>query len=756
MAGTTTGRRGGMGSWILVAVFASVVVGLVVAPHAGAQPLTDRLPASTMVYVGWSPTAALQNTATAKMLADERFVAPWRRLFQELVLDFPDGAEGGEKISSHLPPLLMDAAQCEGCFAVLELKQAGRRFNPQSVLMIDLGAKRQSFEQHFEPIHQRMKERTGDRLRRVKLEKSWVYTRPDREGRARVTWGFVGDTFVMFFGDGAEEFVPKLVKGRIEQNLKAAPGFVDAMGKVPGDGGQSVLTTYLDTKASLTLVRRLIEQEGNGDLRGLIANWDKLLHEFGIDNVKGLAEKTVIDEQQFVTRSLLRTEGPPKGLLEWLARPAVDEAMLKVIPQDAMAAAAFRFDAAGSYEQLKRSMVNVAGKDAADAFDMLEQGSQGMGLPIKTALESLGDQWVVYNATSQGGFALTGWTFATNVRDEAKFKKTLDALRGMIVKAFAGDGEHARLRVLEADGVKVEYVEIGHWGSFVSPAWAVVDGKFVFAFYPQIVEDAARHIKDGGPSLLDNPEYQRARKRTGNAGPMLYTSGPEVTKNLYPVGLLVASLINGFGGGMSNDADGDPHVTAALLPSMQRLLKYVGTDALDVRSTPDGLLKTRTVTNPLLSPLAWADSPVLWLALGIPSLGAAEEAADRDRSATNLRQLGQGILIYSNENKGKFPADLATVVKSQDLSQEILKSPFGPAKGGATGDIVLLPYPNANPMTAQTGREVYVAYDQAALEQGEGTNVLFGDGHVEWVAPEVFKRGLEESKKKAMNLAPQP
>jgi len=284
MAGTTTGRRGGMGSWILVAVFASVVVGLVVAPHAGAQPLTDRLPASTMVYVGWSPTAALQNTATAKMLADERFVAPWRRLFQELVLDFPDGAEGGEKISSHLPPLLMDAAQCEGCFAVLELKQAGRRFNPQSVLMIDLGAKRQSFEQHFEPIHQRMKERTGDRLRRVKLEKSWVYTRPDREGRARVTWGFVGDTFVMFFGDGAEEFVPKLVKGRIEQNLKAAPGFVDAMGKVPGDGGQSVLTTYLDTKASLTLVRRLIEQEGNGDLRGLIANWDKLLHEFGIDN----------------------------------------------------------------------------------------------------------------------------------------------------------------------------------------------------------------------------------------------------------------------------------------------------------------------------------------------------------------------------------------------------------------------------------------------------------------------------------------
>jgi hypothetical protein len=34
--------------------------------------------------------------------------------------------------------------------------------------------------------------------------------------------------------------------------------------------------------------------------------------------------------------------------------------------------------------------------------------------------------------------------------------------------------------------------------------------------------------------------------------------------------------------------------------------------------------------------------------------------------------------------------------------------------------------------------------------------VLFGDGHVEWVAPEVFKRGIEESKKKAATLKAEP
>jgi prepilin-type processing-associated H-X9-DG protein len=719
---------------------------------AGAQPLADRLPASTMVYLGWSPNASLQTTATAKMLADERFMGPWRRMFQDLILGMPDGMEGGERLSPHLPQLLMDAAQCEGCFAILELKQTARRFNPQSVLMIDLGAKRQSFEEHFKPIHLRMKERFGDKLKMMKLEKSWVYSKPDREGKAQLTWGFVGDTFVMFLGDEAEDFVPKLVKGRIESNLKSAPAFVDALGKVPGGEG-AVFTTYLDTRVSLALVRRLLEKDANPDLDVLLRNWDKVLTEIGVDNVTGMAERTVVEDKQFVTRSLIRTTGAPKGLLQLIAQPAVDEAMMKVIPADAMAAAAVRFDWAKSYDQLKASVINIGGNDAKQAFDQVEQGAEGMGLPLKAALASLGDQWVIYNASSQGGFALTGWTLVTNVRDAGKFKQTIGTLRGMIAKTLGGggDGEHVQLRVLDADGVRVEFMEFGHWGSFVTPAWAIVDDKFVLALYPQLVEDEIRHIKEGGPSLLDNPEFAAARKRTGNAGPLLYSSGPEVTKNLYPIGLLFLSIVNSFGGGF-HDADDAATGSggADLLPSVQRLLRYVGTDALDVKTTPDGILKTRTVANPLLSPLAWIDSPVVWLALGIPSLSAAEDTADRARSAANLRQIGQAAIMYANDNKGKFPPDLATLTKTHDLSPEALKSPFGPAKDAK--DIVLLNYGGKSPMNAPNGNQIIVAYDQAALEQGDGTNALYADGHVDWVTPEAFKKGLEDSKRRAAAL----
>ena len=730
-----------------VCLFLAVVGG---GGAASAQPLADRLPASTMVYIGWSPNASLQTTATAKMLADERFMGPWRRVFQDWFLEMPDGLDGGERISAHLPQLLMDAAQCEGCFALLELKQAKRHFNPQSVLMIDLGATRKSFEEHFKPIHLRMKERVGERLKMVKLENSWVYSKPDREGKAHVTWGFVGDTFIVFLGDGAEDFVPKLVKGKIEQNLKSAPAFADCMSKIPGD---SVFTTYLETKSSLALVRRLVEREGNADLQVFVQNWDKFMGVLGADNVLAVGEKTAIQDQQFVTRTLVRTDGAPKGLLALAAQPAVDEAMIKVIPADAMAAAAVRLDPAKTYAQLKASIVEIGGTDAKQAFDQLEQGAEGMGLPVKNVLEAMGDQWVIYNASSQGGFALTGWTLVSNIRNAQKFNGTLDTVRGMVVKMFGGEG--AKLRVLEVDGVRVEYLDFGHSFSPVSPAWAIVGGdKFILALYPQLVEDAARHINQGGKSLLDNPDYVAARARTGNDGPLVYGSGAEVTKNLYPVGLVFLSVMNGFGmGGRDVEDEGHP-AGADLLPSLQRLLQYVGHDAIAIKTTPDGLLKTRSVANPLLSPLTWLDSPIIWIALGVPSMSAAEDAQDRLTGANNLRQVGQALQLYSTENKGKAAPDLATLTKTQELAPEVLKSPFGPAKDGK--DIVLVSYggANVNPMGRPNSAELMVAYDQAALEQGEGTNVLYGDGHVDWVTPEVFKKALEESKKKMRQNQP--
>jgi hypothetical protein len=379
-----------------------------------------------------------------------------------------------------------------------------------------------------------------------------------------------------------------------------------------------VFTTYLDVKASFALLKRLAEKGGGRDLQLFVLNWDKLLEELGVTNVIGLGEKTVIEDRQFVTRSLLRTQGEPRGLLALVAQPGVDDAMMKAIPADAMAAAAFRLDLAKFYEQVKSSAIKVAGKDAEEGFADLERGAQGFGLPLNDFLSSLGDQWAVYNAQSQGGLAFTGWTLVGTVRDAQKFRKSVDVLRGALAGMLGNRGAN-QIRRLDADGVTVEYVQLGRWSTPFAPAWAVVGDKLIVALYPQHVEDAVAHLKGGGKSLLDNAEFVAARKRAGGEGPVVYMSGARVAENLYPLGLVVASLLNSFGGG-----DDGPTSAADLLPSLQRLLRYVGHDVICVKRTADGILKTRTVGNPLLSPLAWVDSPVVGLAVLVPTIHAME------------------------------------------------------------------------------------------------------------------------------------
>jgi prepilin-type processing-associated H-X9-DG protein len=716
---------------------------LVFVPFAApGQPLTDRLPASTMVYVGWSPSAALQNTAAARMLADERVMGPWRRMFNDVLASLPQ-VEGGEKISVHVPALLAEASQCEGCFALLELKQDKKRMAPQSVLMIDLGARRKTFEEHFKPLHAALRERYGESLKMMKLEKSWVWFRADHDGRPRLTWGFVGDVFVMFFGDSSEDFIPRLVKGQFDNPLRSAPAFADSVGKIPGE---SVFTTYLDVKSSFALLKGLVQREGGRDLQLFVGNWDGVLEELGVGNVKGIAEKTTIEDRQFVTRSLVRTDGAPRGLLALLAGHQVDDAMVKTIPADAMVAAAWRLDLAKFYDQIKSSSIKIAGKDAEEGFAELEQGAEGFGLPIKDVLGSLGDQWAVYNAQSQGGLVFTGWTLVGTIRDAEKFRKSSDVIRNALSKALGNGEGPAPVRRIESDGVQIEYVQLGRWNAPFAPAWAVVDGKLIIALYPQHVEDAVAHLKGGGKSLLDNPDFLAAIKRTGSSGPVIYMSGPKVAENVYPIGLFVVSLINSFGGW-----GGEGEATAAgadLLPSYQRLLRYVGHDAVSIKQTPDGLLKTRTVANPLLSPLAWFDSPVVAMAVLIPTMSGFEETADREKSANNLRQIGQALLLYANENKGAYPDNLQALTRTQDLAEEALRSPVGPAKNGP--DIVFLA---AKAGKASGQAEVAVAYDAAMVDLGEGTNVLYGDGHVAWVEAADFAKMLAAAKR---DVKPQP
>jgi len=80
----------------------------------------------------------------------------------------------------------------------------------------------------------------------------------------------------------------------------------------------------------------------------------------------------------------------------------------------------------------------------------------------------------------------------------------------------------------------------------------------------------------------------------------------------------------------------------------------------------------------------------LLISILLPALNAAKERANRVKCSSNLRQIGQGLLLYANDNKGTYPRTPATTAGTYTNFSAGLGStatdPFGPS-GPAINDV---------------------------------------------------------------------
>jgi prepilin-type N-terminal cleavage/methylation domain-containing protein/prepilin-type processing-associated H-X9-DG protein len=81
----------------------------------------------------------------------------------------------------------------------------------------------------------------------------------------------------------------------------------------------------------------------------------------------------------------------------------------------------------------------------------------------------------------------------------------------------------------------------------------------------------------------------------------------------------------------------------------------------------------------------------LLISILLPSLNRAREQANRIKCASNLRQIGQSIQIYANENKGAFPRtyfdtnDATLSLNNDGFSADVSFPSSGNMPGGANG-----------------------------------------------------------------------
>ncbi|MCK4293133.1 MAG: DUF1559 domain-containing protein, partial [Planctomycetes bacterium] len=130
----------------------------------------------------------------------------------------------------------------------------------------------------------------------------------------------------------------------------------------------------------------------------------------------------------------------------------------------------------------------------------------------------------------------------------------------------------------------------------------------------------------------------------------------------------------------------------------------------------------------------------LGVGIMMPALTRARGQARRVVSASNLKQIAVVLHMYAEDHDGRFPKDMQEA-KPYYNDSKILESPHKPNGFDGPSYIYI-----AGQTTAMEPGNI-IAYENPAFSS-EGLNVLFMDGHVEWMKTDAFLSALEETYKR--------
>lgn len=517
--------------------------------------------------------------------------------------------------------------------------------------------------------------------------------------------------------------------------------YAAAMAKV-GEGG--VVSMYIDVEAAVAMIDALVERYN----RNNIEEWNGAKTGLNLGGMRRIAYRGSFSGPDWSDVVFIDAPSPRTGVAALFDLQALPADALAVVPRDATLAMAGRYDLSRVMQEIRAGVQRVDASAAAEMEEGLARIADATDVDIeKDLIEPMGDQWAVYAAPSVGGDGLMGFALVNKLDDPARVDQSLWQLAQVANNAMAEqmEGEVTlAFKQTEIDGLRLNYFAI----PLVSPSWAIRDGNLYVGLYPQVVVGAANHVATSGPSLAENAAFQDMLKRLGapEGASVQFIDMESRVPGGYASWLAIMRLYLGMADMWGVQSP------VMFMPPLHVVMQHVSPAGVAYWSDAQGAYMRSVQPFPGSTQLATTDmgsfvvgQQAMMFSILLPSLNRARETANRVKCASNMRQIGQAILLYSNENRGQYPKDLGTLLITQDIGIDVFICPSGnyeiPAHIRQAPVEQQAAWVNENAafvyvgtgLTMNTARpDEVVLYEREGNHAMDGMNFLYGDGHVEF------------------------
>jgi len=399
----------------------------------------------------------------------------------------------------------------------------------------------------------------------------------------------------------------------------------------------------------------------------------ELLIVLGLDNLNSIGMQAGIKGRSLTSLTSIDAPGERRGLLSILDQETMTTGDLPPLPEQLSSFMAYSFDSAKAVQTLYEVAANleeVMSPGTGQVEEFRAEAKDQLGLDvIDDLLAGLGNVNVFYNDEAQTGFGIAP-ALLVEVTDADKLNTSLERLIVELLPQMSQG--NAKGTVQDKDGTKTYTIEASQIG--ISPAVSVSDKWMCVSLLPQPV--MAFNLRVAGE--LPTWDMGTLPEETTAAIPESFVGLTIVDpKSTYRMILGLAPLVAGgaqvaIAQNSGSREDGTPPPVIfqmSDLPPAELVTKWLYPNVAFSLVDENGLTTRTTSSIPGL-PIPGGDGgavsvavPAILVALLLPAVQQAREAARRVQSKNNMKQIGLAMHNYA-ETHNHFPAG---TVENEDL-----------------------------------------------------------------------------------------